>query len=332
MRRVYLICALAVIVVPAQADSELSGTYVGQGQSGAFLLQVVETLDGHVRGRYEQVLLDDTGKIEDTNAAVDGASGGGTVVLSIKFDGLLVSAISASGSLESGRLHLTGSNLALNLARSDEADFRRQVAALNDRSNQIQHAVAEQRKTAEREKDLADFIAHTRQLTSEMTSYNQTITALLPNFNGVAAQYRNITERIRSGLARERGIYGQRQAAVARSQITVAISQAVIAANQVHLQVRNAYEQFNARDTRLTRDSVNTAQSCHSTHSGTGDDPVPSGMEAWNAACLALLDSAKRYWVASKQIESAFGEVEAVWREQRPLQEQLEREASEATN
>ena len=70
-----LLCCLAMPIASASAEG-LSGTFVGKASNGAFLVQLVETGDGHLTGRYEQVLLQPGGKIDDMNAVITGAADG----------------------------------------------------------------------------------------------------------------------------------------------------------------------------------------------------------------------------------------------------------------
>src|ERR1700730_5902680 len=139
-----IVCwALILGVSPALAD-DISGTYVGKGSNAAFLVQIVGTSDGHLTGRYEQVVLQPTGDLADTNSNIAGAANGRTVVVTIKPAEFLSGSIVASGTFDGRMLHLTGggngSNLVLNLIRADEADFRAQVTTLANQGRQIKQA------------------------------------------------------------------------------------------------------------------------------------------------------------------------------------------------
>jgi hypothetical protein len=128
--RSWVVCVALVLAGPAFADG-ISGTYVGKGVNSAFLVQIVQTTDGHLTGRYAQVLLQASGKLEEMNALIAGASDGHTVALTINPTELLSGSLSLSGTLEGSLLHLTGGGygniLTLNLTKIDEAEFRTQV-------------------------------------------------------------------------------------------------------------------------------------------------------------------------------------------------------------
>src|SRR5258708_37456587 len=103
-----IVCwALILGVSPALAD-DISGTYVGKGSNAAILVQIVGTSDGHLTGRYEQVVLQANGALADTNATIIGAIDGQTVVVTIKPAEFLSGTIAASGTIEGSFLHLTG--------------------------------------------------------------------------------------------------------------------------------------------------------------------------------------------------------------------------------
>jgi hypothetical protein len=81
---------------PARADG-VSATYVAGSEDSAILLQVVQTADGQLTGRYEQVVLQNGGKVARMVALVTGASDGHTIVVNIKPTELLSGSITASG-------------------------------------------------------------------------------------------------------------------------------------------------------------------------------------------------------------------------------------------
>lgn len=210
-----LLCGLAIPIAPASAE-DLSGTYIGKASNGAFLVQLVETSDGHLTGRYEQVLLQPGGKIDDMNAVITGAVDGQTVVVTIKPSEFLSGTIAASGTIEGRLLHLSGGgnggSLNLNLLRSDEGDFRAQVAALTEQARQINNARLQQEAAQRQAKIEADQLANLQSLTQRMFVFTTKAAAMLPKFAPVEQRYHDITQRMRGALAREQSIYGGGQA------------------------------------------------------------------------------------------------------------------------
>ena len=321
-----LLCSLAMPITPASAE-DLSGTYIGKASNGAFLVQLVETEDGHLTGRYEQVLLQPGGKIDDMNAVITGAVDGQTVVVTIKPSEFLSGTIAASGTIEGRLLHLSGGGngggLNLNLLRSDEADFRAQVAALTEQARQINNARLQQEAAQRKAKIEADQLANLQSLTQRMIVFTTKADATLPKFAPVEQRYHDITQRMRGALAREQSIYGGGQASVARGQISVAINQAAIQANQIHIGVGSSYQTFDFDSGQLNRESAGARQGCRGAHAATASAPVPAGYEARNAACLRFFDVAKDYEQRVSDLRAAFSKAETIWSAERREQDQI---------
>ena len=144
LKLVFLIFAALLICPPPALARNISGTYVAKGPNSAFLIQVVETENGSLSGRFEQIVLPaGTDKLQSMNATITGAVNNQTIVLTIKPAEFLGGTIAASGSIQGNLLHLTGGgseNFVLNLARSSEADFDQQVALLSNHAQMIQNA------------------------------------------------------------------------------------------------------------------------------------------------------------------------------------------------
>jgi len=314
-----LVCGLVMPITSASAEG-LSGTYVGKAGNGAFLLQLVETGDGHLTGRYEQVLLQPSGEI---TGAVDGQ----TVVVTIKPSEFLSGTIAASGTIEGRLLHLSGGgnggSLNLNLLRSDEADFRAQVAALTEQARQINNARLQQEAARRQAQIEADQLANVQSLTQRMIAFTTKADTTLPTFSPVEQRYHDITQHMRGALAREQSIYGGGQASVARGQISVAINQAAIQANQIHIGVGSSYQTFDFDSGQLNRESAGARQVCRGAHAATGSLHVPAGSEARNAACLRFFDVAKDYEQRVFDLLAAFSKAETIWGAERRKEDQI---------
>jgi hypothetical protein len=328
-----LLCGLAMPITPASAK-DLSGTYIGKASNGAFLVQLVETGDGHLTGRYEQVLLQPGGKIDDMNAVITGAVDGQTVVVTIKPSEFLSGTIAASGTIEGRLLHLSGGgnggSLNLNLLRSDEVDFRAQVAVLTEQARQINNARLQQEAAQRQAKIEADQRANLQSLTQRMIVFTTKADATLPKFAPMEQRYHDITQRMRGALAREQSIYGGGQASVARGQISVAINQAAIQANQIHIGVGASYQTFDFDIGQLNRESAGASQGCRGAHVATDTAPVPVKYEARNAACLRFFDVTKDYEQRVSDLRAAFSKAETIWSAERREQDQIVQESNAA--
>ena len=321
-----LLCGLAMSITSASAE-DLSGTYIGKASNGAFLVQLVETGDGHLTGRYEQVLLQPDGKINDMNAVITGAVDRQTVVVTIKPSEFLSGTIAASGTIEGRLLHLSGGgdggSLNLNLLRSDEADFRAQVASLTEQARQINDTRLRQEAAQRQAKIKTDQTANLQSLTQRMIAFTTKADAALPKFAPAEQRYHDITQRMRGALAREQSIYGEGQASVARGQISVAINQDAIEANQLHIGIGSSYQSFDFQVGQMERESAGASQGCRGARAATASAPVPGGYETRNAACLRFFGAAKEYERRVSDLRAAFSKAKAIWNAERQKQEQI---------
>src|ERR1019366_3889102 len=95
-----------VITTPAFAGG-ISGTYVGTGTNLVDMLQLVQTDDKHLSGRYEEFIVKSDGKTVDNSLTFTGAVDGQVIVGNLKGSGFLASDIPVSGEIRDGKLHLT---------------------------------------------------------------------------------------------------------------------------------------------------------------------------------------------------------------------------------
>src|SRR6266481_9487753 len=100
--------AFLLIAWSATAAS-ISGTYVGTVPNSTALVQLVQTNDRQVTGRWEITNLQPSGKLETNSFLVTGASDGTTVVLSLKPSALLSDSLTLSGTVDGDTLRLSGS-------------------------------------------------------------------------------------------------------------------------------------------------------------------------------------------------------------------------------
>jgi hypothetical protein len=306
----FILCALIFPMSTAVAD--ISGTYVGRGSNIAVFVQIVDTGGGHLVGRYEQVVLQADGKMEDVNATVAGAVNGETVVLALKTSDFFAATIPVSGTFRGRVLHLTGGGgLVLNLVAGDESDFRAEVAGLTEQGREAIAARAQE--AAEKQAKLeADRLALLQNLTGRMSEFITRANARAPKFAPVEQQYRVITERMRGGLNRERSIYGGGQAAVARSQLSVALNQAAIEANQLHINVQGSYRDFDFTSEQLGREAAKADQWC--------TEAVP---EALLTACSRFVDTRQKFAQRVSATRAAFAHLEDVWNVEHREQEAI---------
>ncbi len=302
-----------LMISSAAFASTISGTYVGRGTNSAALVQLVETSEGHLAGRYEYFTLHPGGKTEDMHASITGVRDGEMVVLTIKPARIGSTSITASGTCTNGVLQLSGGaqglNIQLNLSKSNEADFRAQVAALTRQSDEIEQARQRQQ-----------LVARIAELTRKLDDFTVKADGFLPNFALVEQRYRLITKNMRGAFAQARSIYGDGQAFVARNQIYGAISQAAGEAEQLHIMIQSSFEGFRSKVDQIDSAYNDVNKTCRIV---VNMPAVPADWKALSTACQNMSEVAKKYQKSVAATHSAFSHIEDVWRKERPQQERI---------
>jgi hypothetical protein len=215
-------------------------------------------------GRYEQTVLQPSGKLDQMIASIGGASDGHTVVVTIKSIEPLSAGIAASGTVEGSLLHLSGggsgSKVDLNLAKADEAAYKAQVEDLTTQARAMIEARA-----------MADQLAHLHDLANRMIASSVDADAQLGKFPPIEQRYRTITQLINAALMRQQSIYGSGQAYVARGQVGVAINQAGVDAEQLHISLQSADHDIGSKVQSLAKDVVDASSICRSANLGKSD-------------------------------------------------------------
>jgi hypothetical protein len=307
----------------------LSGTYVASSPDAAFLLQIVETTDGQLTGRYEDVALKPSGELADNNAALSGAVNGGTVVATLKPTELLSASITVSGTFDGKTLHLTGGGnsetLRLNLVSGDEAEFQNQVAILTAKGNQIKRMAADKAHADKQAKLQADAQGKAQDLINQTVSLTARLDAVPSWLAEAEAAFHTVTARMQAGLNKQLSIRGGNEAAVARWQISVDIQQAEIGASQLHEEINSARQQFEGKSAPILTKLATAVPGCNSivgqTISTTG--VADADVEAWKAKCAQILESAKAFQARVETTRRAFDQAAAVWDKEHRQQAQI---------
>ncbi len=317
-----ILFALMVMDMSALAN-DISGTYVGKGDNSVFLIQIVQTNDGNLTGRYEQVVLQPDGKLHDMNATITGATNGQTVVVTIKPSEFLAGNIATSGTIQGGLLHLTGggsgSNLTLNLQKSDDdAEFSSHVANLTNQANQInetrrqqeaEKSAAEVQAKIEQQKD--NFIAEANNLIRNMQVKNMESDKVIKHLLQDEAYYHAITSKVRSHYERCEQLSGYRNG-VARDQIIVAMNQGVVATNQVDVHVQSIKTSFIMNVEPLLKELAKI------THNSPNRRP-----KRVNAACQKLQDPGKAFRAKCKAVEDMLNRIEKTYQTELDVQQSM---------
>jgi len=235
------------LVLASCGKPDASGIYVSSSDRNVTLVQIIETKDGNLTGRLEEVTVDANGTVKDETIPLDGAASDHDLLfkpVSAWYGGL-----QASGTFTDDSLTLAAWGHTLNVARSSLDNFQTavthlQLVAAGDRQRIADVRAVQARQAAEVQaiKDAAaktatieEFTARLRNDTARMDKgiadcpdFNQrsaTNTARISKMLGVAPRL--------SGVQRGQLIVAANQIEVGTNQIEVARSQYAIELNQI---------------------------------------------------------------------------------------------------
>lgn len=313
---------------------DVSGKYIAKFTNGVYWLQLVQTPDGHLTGQFETLILGTDGKVEYNNLSVTGAADGDNVSLSLKPISFLPFTVIVSGTFYGNRLALTGGFTGAQpttavMVRSDVSDYQAQVNSLNAQSRSIltAKATAEAREAAAKEE--RDFIAGLDRLVGRMERFNAAADTHLGKLPAAEHRYQAITFKMGEYLNRERQLAGNQGTSMKRGQISFAISRGSFATDQVHAEVQSVQWNFQANAQPLMKLVTESEQSCHRAHRSTADNPVSPDAEAWNSACLKLLDADASYRQKFDAMAHILAHLEEVYQQERKNQNRLVRESQQ---
>jgi hypothetical protein len=200
------IATCAVLLLGSCGNPGASGIYLATSDRMVTLIQIVESKDGVLTGRLEQVSEKSDGTVKDETIPLDGAASGNDLVF--KPTSALLGGLQASGTLSGDHLTLTGAGYTLQASRSRLEDYQAAVThlqevATNDRegiaraqsvrARQAAEAqavrdrqAAEARAVADAANETVTIERDTAQLTNDTAKMNGAI-AKCPDFSGRAA-------------------------------------------------------------------------------------------------------------------------------------------------
>ena len=314
------IVCLVIMTGIAHAES-ISGTYVAKETGSVSLVQMVETQNGQLSGRFERFVILADGKTTDVNMALNGVRDGETVVVTIKPPQFLSGSIPVSGTWRNDVLHLVGSgegfNINLDLVKSDEAEFRTQVAVLTQQVQQLVQA-----------RYRASLVGRITALVRETAAFSTKADGSLGYFQPIEERYKSITNYMRRAFARQRSIYGGVQASVARIQIYAEINQANIQAEQIHNEIESRHRDFEAKATALIRSYGALSQECQFTKAETA---ISSDWKDAAEACRTMFDKVAKFQSSVGTTRAAFSRLEKTWHHEQNERQRI-LQASYASN
>jgi hypothetical protein len=226
---------------------DASGIYLVASDRQVTLVQLVETKEGNVTGRLEQMSIGADGNVIDQATALDGAASQHDLMLkpaSAWFGGL-----SASGTFSGDHLTLAGNGFTIDAQRVPLAAYQKAVAGLQalaaaDRKRiaDAQAAQAAAAAQAQAARDAADKTARIQATTARLRNDTARMNAAIANCPDFGSRSAANTARIANMLRvaptlsdfdRNRLVVAANQVEVGTNQIEVARSQYAIALNGI---------------------------------------------------------------------------------------------------
>ncbi len=281
--------------------ANLTGTYVAADIYQAFEIQMIETARKRLIGHYEEVDFNKAAQATTTDASVTGRVAGRLVIMTLKTHEFLSSPITLSGSFHGRHLVLQGGGgndtMRLLMVKASQAVFTRAVAILRQHAL-VLAAVAQKNKQRE-ERIVADhrLVYRLRKLIANIKTLPARGRVEIAYLRRADTAYRTITAQMRAGYSHELSIapsgpYGQSQ--YARGQVSM---------KQFGTLVKGY-----AQVCRVRQENPKTVSSVAD-------------------ACASFLVLVPVFDKENAKIVKAFLRARATWRQQRPEQEAIDRQA-----
>lgn len=313
---------------------DVSGKYIAKFTNGVYWLQLVETPDKHLTGQFDTLVLGSDGKIVYSNLSVTGAADGGNISMLLKPISFLPFTVTASGTLDGDQLTLTGGFTGgqpstVVLVRSDASEYQAQVRILNAQSQAILVAKADAEARTKAARQEQDAITELNQLVNQMKHFNAAVDTHLSRLLAAEQRYHAITFKMQENLKRQGQLVSNPDASFKRGEMSFAISQGAFTTDQIHNDVQAVQRDFRTNAEPLMKQVTQSEQACHRAHSSTAGKPIPPEAEAWNSACLKLLDAVTLYRQKFDTVARTLVHLEEVYQQERKNQEQLVRESQQ---
>lgn len=302
----FTLAALLCAVAPAMA-ANWSGLYLGHSRNNGYIaLQLVETKEGSIVGRYRQVVVTENGPKTDFDAPVSGAVQRDQVVGRIERTWIQGGVIAFSGTRINSGIRLSGSDgLQGHLTSSTERDEQATISELVSRAKQAANATraakAQQDADKRARSGLTDIDNALRQAEEFQVRGAETVAALgkVPaHYDAVTAQHEKMAMHART-----------LRDGVARSQVSVAMTQLTVE-GLIGTNVKVARSESSAR---AARDRVARSLSVAKTTCTQRDSKGPYETE-YLAKCQLVLPAASVAGKLSQEMEELFNRLNAAFK------------------
>lgn len=228
-----IVTCVALLVGCSQKSA--TGTYVGKFSDAAVLLEVVQTADGRLTGKYIQLQIRETGALESFSAPISGVVDDSLLSLELHPTAPLAPSLTVSGALHNNsiKLQFEASESKIEtqeLKLAPVSEFEAHASKIRELSTTLMAQVAETRRQAQeaaanakREADVrmsrANAVRDIDAVLRSASAFNVKYEEYLPRFTKVEKRYNEITEKMQAMLERER----QTNSSFGRGQISFQI-------------------------------------------------------------------------------------------------------------
>jgi hypothetical protein len=186
---VVLSSMLSVLAACSPATARgASGTYVAADETGAIMIQIVESADHSLSGTYQALFLKDGGRLEGTNMSVTGAVDGAQITLAVQAIEFLPISVSYSGVIRGSNMDLTyvddGEVSRFTLVRATVDDFVQWSNRLRSESERLQAEQAQRNEEERVRRAEQDRLRSLSALVEEL----ERVTAASPDLRARVAQ------------------------------------------------------------------------------------------------------------------------------------------------
>jgi hypothetical protein len=181
--------AASVLFVASTAHATISGVYVGASADAVQLLQIVQTPDGRLAGRLEQVDLTQDGTINDQTLALEGSADGDQIVLAPKSLLLSGNAASITGFVNGNLLDISWQGGHTTLKLADAYAFEAAVTGLKARSAIVLTARDAKSQAEARASRVQNLLAATQGLSDDVGALTRDLPAIQQRLAQTQAEY-----------------------------------------------------------------------------------------------------------------------------------------------
>lgn len=138
------LAALACVMLAGCQARDVSGIYSASDADSVALIQLIETKDHKLSGRFEAHQIQNDGSLSDNVMIVDGAESDGDLTI-ILMPSWAKAGVSFTGHIDNGKLTLVGHGKSMNLVRGTLKDYQAAQDKLGEKAGKIK---AEQQRLA----------------------------------------------------------------------------------------------------------------------------------------------------------------------------------------